>query len=114
MGFRTVVVLQNDRAHEWQEDPQLGRKIWEASCDLFNPRDKGQNAGWFSYGMVAEQVHADVQTLAVIDGYSAKPVAHTHWNRGQTNEAVELALLKELAEKHGMSLRKKASKKVAA
>jgi hypothetical protein len=27
MGFRTVVILNNDRAHEWEKDAKLGQLI---------------------------------------------------------------------------------------
>lgn len=30
MGFRTVVMLSNDYAHEWEHDPKLGEKIAHA------------------------------------------------------------------------------------
>jgi hypothetical protein len=103
MGFRTVVVLNNDQAHEWENDPTLGRKIWLAAAS--NGRE------WLPYGDIVEQVHADTQTLAVLDGYSGWPVAYTHWNRGQTDEVRNLALLKELADKMGYRVSKKPIKK---
>jgi hypothetical protein len=31
MGFRTVVILNNDMASNWVNDPQLGHKIGHAS-----------------------------------------------------------------------------------
>ena len=105
MGFRTVVVLSNDQAHEWKNDPELGKKIFYAA----------QPGGWsaaLQYGKIIECVHADTQTLAVLDGYGGKPVAYTHWNREQTDEIRNLALLKELADKLGYRVVKKNVKKV--
>ena len=114
MGFRTVVVLSNDQAHEWQKDPELGNKIMHAaalkSCGGIDSQALVRNM--FSYGQIIEQVHADTQTLAVLDGYGGKAIAHTHWHRGQTDETRDLALLKELADKHGYVIRRKPSKKV--
>ena len=63
MGFRTVVVLNNDQAHEWTKDPLLGRKIMEAGLQLYQDH-------YFEYGKVVEQVHADSQSLIVSDGCS--------------------------------------------
>ena len=108
MGFRTVVVLNNDRASEWENDPELGRKIFLAAS--------AKSSGYgdrhpFFYGDAVEQVHADTQSLIVCDGYSGKVVAQSYWRRDDTDEATELRLLQELAEKHGFNLHKKAQKK---
>lgn len=108
MGFRTVVVLNNDQAHEWENDPTLGRQIWMASCTL-GREDAGIHG--LRYGQVVEQVHADTQTLAVLDGYGGKPVAYTHWHRGQSDEVRNLALLKDLADRMGYRISKKPKKK---
>ena len=102
MGFRTVVVLSNDQAHEWEKDPQLGRKIWEASSS--------DGRADFQYGTIVEQVHADTQSLAVLDGYVGKSVAYWNWHRGQTPEERNLSLLKEFADKMGYHIHKKATK----
>jgi len=102
MGFRTVVVLSNDQSHEWENDPELGKKIFYAAS-------AGDRLP-LQYGQVVECVHADLQTLAVFDGYAGKPVAYTHWNRGQSDEVRNLALLKDLAEKMGYRVSKKPTK----
>ena len=98
MGFRTVVVLSNDLAHVWEKDPELGRKIWMASAT------DGRRE--FQYGQIVEQVHADTQTLAVLDGYGGRPVAYTHRNREQQVGDVNLALLKDLAARMGYRVSK--------
>ena len=114
MGFRTVVVLSNDQAHEWQRDPELGNKIFRAASTQWCSGEEGKRRARndLPYGEIVEQVHGDTQTLAVLDGYGGKAIAHTHWNRGQTDETRDLALLKELADKHGYVIRRKPSKKV--
>lgn len=105
MGFRTVIVLNNDTAHIWENDPELGKKIFHAasmkSCGIENR---------FEYGDALEQVHADVQTLAVLDGYSGEVVTRTHWHTGQTTEQRDIALLKAMAEKLGYRVSKKSIK----
>ena len=110
MGLRTVVVLNNDRSREWENDPELGKKIMRAGSMV--------SAGYgdtarreFLYGEVVEQVHADVQTLIVADGYGGKHMVRTYWYRNQSNESRDLELLRKLAEKMGYNLHKKPAKK---
>ena len=114
MGFRTVVVLSNDQAHQWQNDPELGNKIFHAASMQSSGGDEGKQRARqeLHYGEIIEQVHADTQTLAVLDGYGGKVIAHTHWSHGQTVESRNLALLKELADKLGYVVHLKPSKKV--
>ena len=57
MGFRTVVVLNNDQAHEWQKDPELGNKIFHAASMKQWGRTEFEDR--FQYGDTIEQVHAD-------------------------------------------------------
>ncbi len=110
MGYRTVVVFNNDQTSEWENDPELGRKI----AQDMHKRDDGRSTPLnIIGGEVLECVHADTQTLAILDGYSGRVVVRTHWFRGQTQEGQELTLLKELAEKHGYRIAKKPAKKVA-
>lgn len=109
MGFRTVVVLNNDLAHDWEKDPELGRKISRAAS----------LKGWanldtidrFPYGEVVEQVHADCQTVAFLDGYGGKAMAYSHWFHNQTEEQKNLNMLKALAEELGYRVVKKTATK---
>ena len=32
MGYRTVVMLNNDYCTEWENDPELGRKIYRGAA----------------------------------------------------------------------------------
>jgi hypothetical protein len=105
VGHRTVVVLNNDQSHEWENDPELGKKIFHGAAVL--NWDEAIPELRFPYGQIIEQVHADTQTLAVLDGCTGKAVAYTHWNRGQTDEVRNLALLKNLAERMGYRVTKR-------
>ncbi len=108
MGFRTVVVFNNDQASTWENDPELGKKIardihrWHK--DISTPLE-------MIGGKVLECVHADTQTLAVLDGYSGEAVAHRMWYHNQTKAERNIALLKELAENMGYRLVKKSKGK---
>lgn len=112
MGFRTVVVLNNDRASEWEYDPELGRKIFLAGSAKSFGGDEDRARQYLPYGEVVEQVHADTQTVAFLDGYSGKPMAYEFWRRGQTEEQKNLAMLKSLADSLGYRVSKKPAKKV--
>lgn len=96
MGYRTVVILYNDQQHEWQKDTQLGERIAHAASVVgFNLASA--NGGNLGYGQIAECVHADVQTLAVIDSYNMRPLVHSRWRPNETNEELQLRLLREYA-----------------
>ena len=109
MGFRTVVVFYNDQCSEWSKCPDLGERIARAMNTCNNKYDGGNlECG----GRVVECIHADTQTLALIDGYNLTPIAHSQYNLGGTEnfKDVPLKLLKLAAEKLGYRLVKKAEK----
>lgn len=97
MGYRTVVVLINDQAHEWMKDPELGKKISMA----MNGRRGGEDLG---YGRVVECCHADQQTLAVIDSYNFTGIAHGYWSGNETDVETQRKLLADAASKIGYKL----------
>jgi len=103
MGYRTVVVFNNDQTHEWEKDPELGQKIRD---DMFRRANERYTPLELIGGRVVECVHADVQTLAAFDGYDGFVLAHSHWVRGETPEQRQLKLLKELANKLGYRVSK--------
>ena len=108
MGFRTVVILNNDRAHEWEKDANLGRLI---SADMHRYRDGRGELGVSGYGRVVECTHADTQTLAVIDNLEFKPAAYRQWTRcEETENELKLKLIRAAAEHLGYRLVKKSSK----
>ena len=110
MGYRTVVVLFNDQASEWQHDPRLGEKI---SVAMTHVNERSSDASDLGYGRVVECAHADTQTLAVVDSYNFTPVTHSHWTRHESQDSIALKLLKSAADKLGFRLVKK-TEKVAA
>lgn len=104
MGYRTVVMLSNDYAHEWENDQNLGKKIALAMNGVGDKRRVG------TYGLVAECVHADTQTLAVLDGYTKfNPLAYKGWTTNEADEEIAQRLLKDAADILGYRLVKKRS-----
>lgn len=115
MGYRTVVILYNDRCGEWSNDPDLGKKI-EAGMNYTSGSLRGQNAGMLTpanlhYGNVAQCVHADTTTLSVINGYHMRSMLHSFYKPGEDAISEELRMLKEVADKFGYKLVKKAEPK---
>lgn len=108
MGNRTVVVLYNDQASEWEKDPLLGQKIMIGMNEAYmsNPGVRA-NLG---YGRVAECVHADTQTLAIVEGYRFNTVARSWWHQGQKYDETQVELLRAWADKMGYRLVKKPTK----
>lgn len=110
MGFRTVVILNNDRAHEWEKDANLGSLI----CQSMHGAGSSQHQDVLAhrgYGHVVECTHADTQTLAVIDSLNFQPAAYSHWTHSdETVNELKVKLLKQAAEQLGFRLVKKSRK----
>lgn len=108
MGFRTIVILNNDHAHNWDKDPKLGKLIAQSmhSVGSANHQDMLQTRG---YGCVVECTHADNQTLAVVDSLRFIPTAYSMWshNHNETENELKIKLLKEAADHLGYRLVKK-------
>lgn len=112
MGYRTLVLLHNDRCSEWSEDPDLGKKISHGmnyamgmrGPERFSPADLG-------YGMVVQCSHADTQTLAIVDSYHFSPIVHSFWRQNDSKENMELRLLQAWSERMGYRLVKIPEKK---
>ena len=107
MGFRTVIMLNNDHHHEWSTDPKLGEKISQA----MNYAGRPHKAELDNFGQVVQCVHADTQSLVILDGY------HTFYHLASQDftskpfDADVVSLLKEAAAKFGYRLVKKPEKK---
>jgi hypothetical protein len=108
MGFRTVVILYNDQASEWQHDAQLGTKIAHGmNHAMSGKRHDWQSPANLGYGNVMECTHADTISLYAIDSYYGRRLATGIgiWRAGP--EVVDFELIKEAASKMGYRLVKK-------
>lgn len=110
MGYRTLVILYNDQAHEWQKDAKLGQKIAEAMNHIPERSSVSPTGADLGYGRVVECSHADTQTLAVVDSYNFTPIAHDSWASNESRESIAFKLVKAAADKLGFRLVKKTVK----
>ncbi|MFL9904537.1 hypothetical protein PQR71_41495 [Paraburkholderia fungorum] len=98
------MMLSNDMAHEWQKDTELGQKIGRA-MSFANDKARKDMASIGGYGAVVECEHADCQTLAMLDGYTAfKYIDSQSWIPGGDENLDALRLLKSAAKKLGYRL----------
>ncbi len=103
MGVRIVVVLQNDLAHEWALDPNLGKQIlaiaqWHTLG--LGPYPNEELIG----GKVIECCDDSIQSLIALDGYSVHTLALVDKVHGQTKSRIIFNLLKEAARNLGYSI----------
>lgn len=111
MGNRTVIILYNDRASEWENDPDLGKKIgigMNYASPISDPR-RGDPAD-LDYGRVVECAHADQHTLAFLEGYRYHPVAYSFYQSDSGYDILQLGLLRNWADKLGYRIVKKSVK----
>ena len=99
MGYRTVVILENDEQENWMYYPELGKKIAAA---------KYARNRLFDGGSVVECVHADEQTLAILDSYHFYPLASSHWDSHESTNDIKLKMLEAAAKELGYTLTRNA------
>lgn len=110
MGFRTVVILDNNHTREWSTDPKLGEKIVFASANVGSKRNP--EGADLDHGRVIECCHQDIESLIVLNGLYLSRVMAINWNQKNVpQEEANLRLIKEAANNLGYRLVKKSVKK---
>lgn len=104
MGFRTVVVFNNDQLHNVARDHDIGRKINEASAwFLANHLEDTSRDGF----RVIEVCHTDNVSLLLVDHLNGKEVGGSSWSHADK----EVHAVKDAADRLGYRLVKKSVKK---
>lgn len=109
MGFRTVVILHNDRVNEWENDPTLGKKISHAMNFAYPMYNTTHGSPDFGTGSVIQSVHADCRNLVMFDSYRAVHIAFNHWTPSDQELGdleIALPLIREAAAALGYTLTK--------
>lgn len=109
MGFRTLVVLNNDFTGAWSKDPELGAMIASSMNHAMGQPTEEARLDNPSYGRVLACQHADVQMIGVVSNFSFQPLAYSHWYSGQKPDELAVQLLKDAADKMGYRLVKKSA-----
>lgn len=99
MGFRTVVIINNDRLDEIQ-DPVLKDLVlgWWGSREQQDYRSGAYR--------IVEQTHCDHDTLMHVRHLDAKPIGYSYWDAPNA----ELDMLRQAADKLGYKLIRKSNK----
>jgi hypothetical protein len=110
MGYVATLVINCDALHLIKEDKDFGDKVYHAvnSLDTENNICVG---GFISAATAIEIHHSSYAVPVLVGGHIDKKITcvGVNYNAG---ENTELEVLKQLAVKHGFSLRKKSKKKV--
>lgn len=114
MGYNKVILCLNDFDHHIDEDPVS----WWQSCqaafsklswkrDAFGPK--------MSHGLYQTQAvwqeHADVAGVIIVGGNYATVIGTGSACNGHHSEEAQIAILKEVLERKGYTIRKKPSRK---
>lgn len=107
MGFRTIVILNNDQCSSWGEDPALGKKIQAAAHG-------GPYVGDLTRigGRVASCEHTSTRYLALVDYLTISPRL-TPERLPPKDQQFVLDELTRLAEAYGYRLVKARAKRQA-
>lgn len=111
MGYNTTIVLLNDALSSIEGDLNLGKKLRDATLkmSLAGQKPVDVSAGNHCNALlVVETHHADQMVPILVGGNYAHVVDKTYvkWN----NDKMEEDLLRQLADKHGYTLRKKSKR----
>jgi len=114
MGYNTTLVIMNDALHQIKEDKDFGRKVYEAAL-VIDRQENRQRGVDISSGChcnaatVIEQHHADSTAVIAVGGNCAT-VLHTTYGYRHHEEADQIHILEELADRYGYTIRKKPTK----
>jgi len=107
MGYVATVVVNVDALHMIKEDKDFGKKVHDAVLSVGNSRnnDNIPSGGHTSAATVIEKHHSSHAVPVLVGGYRDCVVGNVSvdYTKGADTE---LEVLKQLAAKHGYSLRK--------
>lgn len=115
MGWNTSMIILNDCLQDIRDDPEFGKKVYEAATSLRTERYLREEAGQPFYGVdvsagmcvnaatVIDTHHADDTSVIAFGGNRG---LHLGTFRAYGSEEEEIRILRELAARHGFGLRK--------
>jgi len=107
MGYVATIVVNVDALDLIKEDKDFGKKVYNAVSGL-GIRGEGNIhvGGFISAAQAIEKHHSSYAVPVMVGGYQDKVVADIAIDF-KVGEDTELEVLRQLAEKHNFSLRKK-------
>ena len=110
MGYVATIVVNVDALHLIKDDKDFGKNVYHAVTPLYTRGPNNVSVGGFcSAARVIEQHNSDYAVPVMVGGHGDNVVSGVNVNYS-FRENTELEMLKQLAVKHGFSLRKKPKK----
>lgn len=103
MGYRTIIVLDNDEANVWGNNP-LGKAITVASGKKISNRGGEILLNGFQIGTVIDCEHADTESIVHFSSLHGTTLGRSFYNSRMTEEEQREAMIVELAESMGYKL----------
>ena len=107
MGYVATLVINMDALHLIKDDKEFGKSVYYAVSSL-DTREGGRVTvgGFHSAAQAIERHHSSQAVTVLVGGHQDKAISGVAVDF-TLQENTELEVLKQLAEKHGFSLRKK-------
>lgn len=106
MGFNSTVIVLNDALNDIESDPEFGRKLALAILTVSRGDAVDVSAGCHgNAATVIETHHADTNAIVAVGGNCGTVLGHAYGTHHEDKD--NLAILKQLADRLGYSLRKK-------
>lgn len=103
MGYRTIIVLNNDEANVWGNNP-LGKAITVASGKKISNRGGEILLNGVQIGNVIDCEHADTESIVHFSSLHGTTLGRSFYNSRMTEEEQREAMIVELAESMGYKL----------
>lgn len=103
MGYRTIIVLNNDEANVWGNNP-LGKAITVASGKKISNRGGEILLNGVQIGNVIDCEHADTESIVHFSSLHGTTLGRSFYNSRMTEEDQREAMIVELAESMGYKL----------
>lgn len=103
MGYRTIIVLNNDEANVWGNNP-LGKAITVASGKKISNRGGEILLNGVQIGNVIDCEHSDTESIVHFSSLHGTTLGRSFYNSRMTEEEQREAMIVELAESMGYKL----------
>jgi hypothetical protein len=118
MGFNSTLLVLNDALHLIRDDPEFGKKVYEAVLHLQTTRGRPVDISSGNHCNAAtaiESHHADGYRMLLVGGNTAYVLGHAgHWSKDPNKVEDLKTLMNNIAEEYGLKVVKMRRKKQTA